>query len=570
MNQNFFKKNVSLRIAICLLLFIPLVAAIIYGLNVNPNTVSAGSLEKITITTPDGSNFRVDDEDSLKFYTSLTSGAKEISKDFRDFSKETPYIITYSESNSNTIEYKLYTHELATDYVCVLPDGKYFLLSEETAKAVSGRNEFSKQTDISELLPVVSVTSFGITTELSADGYDWTYFEEDGTKTSLAVPSEGKINPTVKFDMTDEGILKFNFDKQPDDVTVTIKSGNTELFGDKLEKLPSSNKLSFHNDEKLTASVVAEWYEIEGAEFFGKATYNFDLLFDVAPTYKVVDTKALPTGDFTVLRMTDFNDGEQLTVINEIGIPEKVNVYNVKDSNVKITFIPLGSTLGTGTHKLTLKTDLGQTFDISVSSNEKDEYDTQTLLINEETDGNLSKAFTKEALAEIDSLVSKYTLESANEMLYNGAFVYPTGSSKVVAGGASYGTTRSVYSINSSGESYISMGHDLECMTNQNIVAANNGNVVYAGETALLGNTVIIDHGYGILSLYGNLSSINVKVGDAVVKKDSVIGIAGSTGFACADTGVSATTKTMCHYAVSMNGVFVAPKAVFNGIFIGN
>ncbi|MBE6680840.1 MAG: M23 family metallopeptidase [Ruminococcaceae bacterium] len=571
MKQNFFKSNISLRIAVCLLLFIPLIIAIIYGLNVDPLSVTPGNLEKVTVTTPEGSKFNITDKESIDFYTSLTVDATDISADFRDLTKETPYIITFFEKNSDPVEYKLYTHEKTTDYVCIIPENQHFLLSQQVASKLISRQEFSKKTDLSEVLPVVSMSAFGVTTNLAADSCEWTYTQEDGSKASISVPSGGKTNPVVKFDLTENGLPKFNSDKKPDKVTITIlpEDSNEPIYEGTVEDIKNSNRLTYTHDAKLKATLVAEWFELEGAEFFGKSTYNFDLLFDVAPTYRVVDTKALPTGDFTVLRITDFNDGELLTIVNSMGIPEKVNVYSLADSDVKITFIPLGSTLGTATHKLTLKTDLGQEFDISVSTKEPDTaYGSQMLLINEETDSNLSAAFSKAALTEIDELVQKYTSESTNEMLYDGAFAYPTGSSRVVDGGASYGTTRTVFSINSAQESYISMGHDLECMTDQNIVAANNGKVVFAADTTLFGKTVIIDHGYGILSYYGNLSSINVKAGDMVEKKNSIIGIAGSTGFACADTGVSGTTKTMCHYAVSMNGVFVAPRSVFNGIFI--
>lgn len=572
LKQNFFKNNISLRITICLLLFIPLIIAIIYGLNVDPLSVTPGNLEKVTVKTPEGSKFNITDKESIDFYTSLTADATDISSDFRDLTKETPYIITFFEKNSDPIEYKLYTHEKTTDYICIVPDNQYFLLSQEVAAKLVLRQEFSKKTDMSEVLPVVSMSTFGVTTPLAADSCEWTYTQEDGTKASLSVPSGGKTNPVVKFDLTEDGLPKFNSDKKPDKVTITILSDNSNepIYEGTVEDIKNSNRLTYTHDAKLKATLVAEWFELEGAEFFGKSTYSFDLLFDVAPTYRIVNT-TLPVGDFTVLKITDFNDGEQLTVINDIGIPEKVNVYDFNDKE-KITFVPFGPTLGTDTHVLTLKTDRGQTFEISVSTKEPNPpYGSQMLLISEETDSNLSKAFTNSSYADFLSLVTKYTNESANEMLYdsnnNGKFEYPTGSSNVVSGGGSYGTKRTIFSINSAEDSYISMGNDLECMTNQNIVAANSGKVVFAGETTLLGNTVIIDHGYGILSYYGNLSSINVKAGDTVEKKTSVIGIAGSTGFACADTGVSGTTKTMCHYAVSLNGVFVAPRALSHGIY---
>ena len=62
----------------------------------------------------------------------------------------------------------------------------------------------------------------------------------------------------------------------------------------------------------------------------------------------------------------------------------------------------------------------------------------------------------------------------------------------------------------------------------------NTGVVVHADFLGIYGNCVIIDHGLGVQSLYAHLSSIGVKVGDAV-KKGQEIGRTGSTGLAGGD-----------------------------------
>ena len=66
------------------------------------------------------------------------------------------------------------------------------------------------------------------------------------------------------------------------------------------------------------------------------------------------------------------------------------------------------------------------------------------------------------------------------------------------------------------------------------IEAANDGKVVLADYFGIYGNTVLIDHGAGMISLYGHLSSINVKPGQTVKKKD-IIGKSGATGMAGGD-----------------------------------
>ncbi len=62
------------------------------------------------------------------------------------------------------------------------------------------------------------------------------------------------------------------------------------------------------------------------------------------------------------------------------------------------------------------------------------------------------------------------------------------------------------------------------------VTAASSGVVLFAEDIGVYGTTVAIDHGMGVVSLYGHLSAVNVKKG-ATVGQDQVIGIAGNTGF---------------------------------------
>jgi murein DD-endopeptidase MepM/ murein hydrolase activator NlpD len=78
------------------------------------------------------------------------------------------------------------------------------------------------------------------------------------------------------------------------------------------------------------------------------------------------------------------------------------------------------------------------------------------------------------------------------------------------------------------------LGFDLATTSHASITASNRGVVVLAEFFGIYGNTVVLDHGYGILSLYGHLSSIGVQPG-AVVERGQEIGRSGSTGLAGGD-----------------------------------
>jgi murein DD-endopeptidase MepM/ murein hydrolase activator NlpD len=93
------------------------------------------------------------------------------------------------------------------------------------------------------------------------------------------------------------------------------------------------------------------------------------------------------------------------------------------------------------------------------------------------------------------------------------------------------------------------LGYDLSVTKQYPVEAANAGTVAFTGDLGLYGNAVIIDHGLGLYTLYGHLSSIDVKAGDAIASRQ-IIGKTGETGFAGGDH---------LHYGVYLDGVAVLP-----------
>ncbi len=72
-------------------------------------------------------------------------------------------------------------------------------------------------------------------------------------------------------------------------------------------------------------------------------------------------------------------------------------------------------------------------------------------------------------------------------------------------------------------------GIDIAGTTNRTIKAADNGIITYAGWYGTYGNCVIIDHGGGMSTLYGHMSSLNVSKGNPIAKGQQ-IGVMGNTG----------------------------------------
>lgn len=135
--------------------------------------------------------------------------------------------------------------------------------------------------------------------------------------------------------------------------------------------------------------------------------------------------------------------------------------------------------------------------------------------------------------------------KSVNKKLWEGTFVRMSNAAPM----ALFGDQRTYMIDGKSLGNSVHLGIDLASTVHAPIEAANNGIVVFAGPLGIYGNAVIIDHGMGLLSLYGHLSAIETAVGKTV-RKTEKIGLTGLTGLAGGDH---------LHFSILVNGQFVNP-----------
>jgi Peptidase family M23 len=129
-----------------------------------------------------------------------------------------------------------------------------------------------------------------------------------------------------------------------------------------------------------------------------------------------------------------------------------------------------------------------------------------------------------------NQFLTELAKKSAPEMLFKGAF-QQLGNSQVEA---RFADTRTYVYKGKEVDKQVHLGFDLAVTANVPVVAAERGTVVHASDLGIYGNCVVIDHGLGVQSLYGHLSSIGVKVGDKI-EKGAEIGRSGMTGLAGGD-----------------------------------
>ncbi|MDZ4343508.1 MAG: M23 family metallopeptidase [Candidatus Binatia bacterium] len=153
----------------------------------------------------------------------------------------------------------------------------------------------------------------------------------------------------------------------------------------------------------------------------------------------------------------------------------------------------------------------------------------------------VNKALRKEN----EDKIAAITRKSTPTILWSGAFSQLS-NSKVEANFADEPT----YTYdNEPIDTAYHLGYDLSVTKHYPVEAANSGTVAFAGDLGIYGNTVILDHGLGLFTLYGHLSFIDVKVGDSI-KQRQIIGRTGETGLAAGDH---------LHYGVYLHGVAILP-----------
>ncbi|MFH1980283.1 MAG: M23 family metallopeptidase [Pseudomonadota bacterium] len=93
------------------------------------------------------------------------------------------------------------------------------------------------------------------------------------------------------------------------------------------------------------------------------------------------------------------------------------------------------------------------------------------------------------------------------------------------------------------------LGIDLASLAHSPVPAANAGRIIFTDSIGIYGKTVIVDHGYGLFSLYSHMSEISVEKGQDV-EKGTVLGRTGTTGLAGGDH---------LHFSMLVHQTFVNP-----------
>jgi len=142
--------------------------------------------------------------------------------------------------------------------------------------------------------------------------------------------------------------------------------------------------------------------------------------------------------------------------------------------------------------------------------------------------------------------LSDLRLKTADTFLWSRPFIRQAHSQAE----ASFADLRNYIYHGNKIDQQVHLGYDLAVTQHVGVQASNDGKVVYAAPLGIYGNCILVDHGYGLQTIYGHLSQIDVHEGD-LVKQGQVMGLSGQTGMAGGDH---------IHFAMQLDGVQIDPK----------
>ena len=237
-----------------------------------------------------------------------------------------------------------------------------------------------------------------------------------------------------------------------------------------------------------------------------------------------------------------------------------------KDAHIYLAFFALGYDQGTNTPIHVVATDLagnqgqgGMNYHILHKSFRKDRINISDGFLNskmpefsaEIPQGASLSPLEKFLFVNRDMRKSNYTKiveacrESDAKIYWKGAFLrLPKSASR-----ARFADHRTYFYKGKEIDRQVHLGMDLASVANSPVPAANAGVVVLAAPLGIYGNTVIIDHGFDLFSMYSHLSYIGVKPGDQLAA-GQILGRTGATGMAGGDH---------LHFSMIVHDTFVNP-----------
>ncbi len=368
-------------------------------------------------------------------------------------------------------------------------------------------------------------------TELFMTGGSFAVTDDRGRGEEMEVDGEG--NQSFEwYDLT----LPIVPSRTPDVCEVSVNEGATEIFRGDLE---GYNRLALEDGHTYYLNLRLDY---SGADYTATIHFMAEVTLSAPPAF-TLSSESVAQGDTLLIYGKNIRAQDVAVEVPYSYVP--VAVYRGTDCMILLPFNYIRSP---GEYEATV-TYGGETYTLPYTVTETD-FPVQYL---EVSDAVASSTYeSNDAVEEYNTTIPPLLETFDPNVYWKGVFQYPFEGDIKPNITTEYGIKRYV---NNSTTPSRHTGIDIAKGTGTPVMATAAGKILFSGYLQMSGNTVIVDHGCGVMSLNLHMDSLNVETGDFVEQGD-VIGAVGETGFA---------TGPHLHYALFVGGHAVNPWLAFDG-----
>ncbi len=516
---------------------VPLAFILYFWISYSSQSITLENVRAVKVSSPDETEVTLKSQSDIDFYVNMLTKSVSINTAMRDVSGEKPvHIVCQREDKS--IDYKLYPSLNLSGCLLVGPEGKLYVLETDTAKTLLLRPEYEYLYS-THFLPELSVISGDKSYVVPPMTCEWEYIKSDN-KTYKYTPEKFATGDEVfTIIKGKENLLSFakssalgNFELL--DVSFVAENGNSYNITD-------ISEIDLSVDTLLTVNYVVKWNSAGGAQAYGTANYKFHILYDV-PAMIELPKKEYQAGDVIVFYANHLNSDETVEFKSDLTDKELIFSHETADKGVALLPIPY-------------QTKAGE-YELEINGVKE----TITVLPREElewapifADDTQYEAYLSPEKMQLLADTLATVTEKRPDIDYFGFgddnLYSPVGNKTP---DYVYGQTVNIGGKDATGDTgdRLVQGVTYALDAGTSVRSAQAGVVVYVGNIAAAGNTVVVYHGYGIYTYYYHLDSVNVSVNTTLIDGE-IIGTAGNSGFT--------NGKTALHFAVSIDGTFIDP-----------
>lgn len=535
-------------IAVCLL---PTLMAVIAYMNAQESPLPTSEVSSLIWEGPSGRQCEFvasakEDADFIAFLLQLNQNADPVEKLPADLSDDSAYRAAFVTDGKKTV----YTYYFSN----VSPSNSYLTGPDEQVYRIDAADtiSFLDSDHSAELYPASEMPVLTVAGEcLNAASVSWTYYTYSGKAHELT----GE-NPDVPTYVASYTGITLSSSRIPDSSLLIITDDSQQvLYKGSLAGYNASTTLKklIRKDTLLHFSLEADWARREGAKYNGNARFCFDVqtIFDPTANFWLGKT-SVELGEFVVLSGEFVEELSDLTFASSPSIGVKPTF--IRDGDLVRALVPIPRDLSAGAGEYTFTvTCQGKEYPLTLNVTEPTHSSTIKCY---NYSGKVNTAVRTEAnLAAFRDLMASLPVTST---LYADKFVIRT----YEGARAQYGQI--IHNTNREEDQFRSNGLAFVAYAGTEIKSVGNGMVVAVTTTAYGGNTIVVDHGWGLYSIYYCLHSTEVEVG-AYVTSESVIGKGGWQG---ASAGYTDGITCYCELWVGGQPVSYYP-AETEGVVIG-